>query len=112
MPYCFVTIGLIIKKAKAHEVNNWSDLDNPKYKGHIAYRLKRPLLIGVAYSMGYEPFKLYNNPKEYKKMINKVADKLIQTKNFVYGYWTSGDTQKEFSRSGIIWIETGLSLIL
>ncbi len=107
VPYCFGTTGLIINKAKAPEANDWSDLYNPKYKGHIAYRLKRPLLIGVAYSMGYDPFKLYNNPKEYKKMIDKVANKLIETKNLVYGYWTSGDTQKEFVRSGKVWVETG-----
>lgn len=107
VPYCFGTTGLIINKAKVPQANDWSDLYNPKYAGHIAYRLKRPLLIGVAYSMGYDPFKLYNNPTEYAKMIDKVADKLIATKNLVYAYWNSGDQQKEFARSGKVWVETG-----
>ncbi len=107
VPYCFGTTGLIVNKKYAPDANDWSDLYNPKYAGHIAYRLKRPLLIGVAFAMGYNPFKLYNNTPEYKKMINNVAQKLIDTKSYVYAYWNSGDQQREFAKSGKVWVETG-----
>ena len=111
VPYIYGTTGLIINKKMAPEANDWSDLWNPKYAGHISYRLKRPILIGAAFGMGYDPFKLYGDKAAYQKLIDKVTKKLIETKKYVKTYWTSGDTQKALVESGDVWVESGWDAI-
>ncbi len=111
VPYIYGTTGLIVNKKMAPDANDWSALWNPKYAGHISYRLKRPLLIGAAFGMGYNPFALYSDKKAYKKLIDKVAKKLIETKKYVKNYWTSGDVQKSVVLNGGVWVETGWDAI-
>ena len=111
VPYIYGTTGLIINKKMAPDANDWSDLWNPKYAGHISYRLKRPILIGAAFGMGYNPFKYYNDINAYKKLIDKVTKKLIEAKKYVKTYWTSGDTQKALVMSGDVWVESGWDAI-
>jgi spermidine/putrescine transport system substrate-binding protein len=100
VPHCFGTTGIIVNKAKAPDANDWSDLWNPKYKGKISYRLKRPLLIATAFGMGENPFALYNDKKAYKALMKRVEKKLIDNKYLVKNYWTSGDTQVNIIKSG------------
>ena len=111
VPYIYGTTGLVINKKMAPEANDWSDLWNPKYAGHISYRLKRPILIGAAFSMGYDPFALYSDKAAYKKLIDKVTKKLIESKKLVKTYWTSGDTQRSLASSGDVWVESGWDAI-
>jgi spermidine/putrescine transport system substrate-binding protein len=107
VPFCYGTTGMIVNKKFAPDAKDWSDLWNPKYKGKISYRLKRPLLIATAFGTGYNPFALYDNKKAYKELIDKVTKKLIETKYLVKTYWTSADTQKQVMRSGDVWVESG-----
>ena len=107
VPFCYGTTGLIVNKSKAPDAKDWSDLWNPKYAGHISYRLKRPLLIGAAFGMGENPFALYNDIEAYKKLIDKVTNKLIETKKYVKNYWTSADTQKSNMLNDDVWVESG-----
>lgn len=100
VPHVYGTTGLIINKKLAPNANDWSDLWNPKYKGKISYRLKRPLLIAAAFGMGEDPFALYSDIKAYEKLMKKVEALLIKTKPLVKNYWTSGDTQVEVIKSG------------
>jgi spermidine/putrescine transport system substrate-binding protein len=100
VPHCFGTTGIIVNKAKAPDANDWSDLWNPKYKGKISYRLKRPLLIATAFGMGENPFALYNDKKAYKALMKRVEKKLIDNKYLVKNYWTSGDAQVNIIKSG------------
>ncbi len=100
VPHVYGTTGMIVNKKNAPDANDWSDLWNPKYKGKISYRLKRPILIATAFGMGYDPFALYNDKAAYKKLIDKVEKKLIEAKPLVKNYWTSGDTQVEIIKSG------------
>ncbi len=111
VPYIYGTTGLIINKKMAPGANDWSDLWNPKYAGHISYRLKRPILIGAAFGMGYNPFALYSNKAAYQKLIDKVTAKLIASKKLVKTYWTSGDTQKALVRNGDVFVESGWDAI-
>ncbi len=111
VPYIYGTTGLIINKKMAPDANDWSDLWNPKYAGHISYRLKRPILIGAAFGMGYNPFALYSDKAAYQKLIDKVTAKLIEAKKYVKTYWTSGDTQKALVRNGDVWVESGWDAI-
>ncbi len=111
VPFIYGTTGMNVNKKMAPEANDWSDLWNPKYAGHISYRLKRPILIATALGMGYDPFKLYGDKEAYKKLIDKVTKKLIETKKYVKTYWTSGDTQKQVMRNGDVWVESGWDAI-
>lgn len=100
VPHVYGTTGLIVNKKEAPDANDWSDLWNPKYAGKISYRLKRPILIGAAFGMGEDPFALYGDIDAYKALIGRVEKKLIDNKNLVKNYWTSGDTQVEIIKSG------------
>lgn len=100
VPHVYGTTGMIVNKKNAPDAKDWSDLWNPKYKGKISYRLKRPLLIATAFGMGEDPFALYGDKAAYQKLIDKVEKKLIETKPLVKNYWTSGDTQVEIIKSG------------
>jgi len=111
VPYIYGTTGLIVNKKLAPGADDWSDLWNPKYAGHISYRLKRPILIGAAFGMGYDPFALYSDKAAYQKLIDKVTKKLIESKKLVKTYWTSGDTQKSLVRSGDVSVESGWDAI-
>jgi len=100
VPHVYGTTGMIVNKKNAPDAKDWSDLWNPKYKGKISYRLKRPLLIAAAFGMGEDPFALYGDKAAYQKLIDKVEKKLIEAKPLVKNYWTSGDTQVEIIKSG------------
>ncbi len=100
VPFCYGTTGLIVNKKLAPDANDWSDLWNPKYSQKISYRLKRPLLIATAFGMGEDPFALYNDKDAYKKLMKRVEKKLIESKNLVKNYWSSGDTQVAIIKSG------------
>lgn len=100
VPHVYGTTGLIVNKKAAPDADDWSDLWSPKYAGKISYRLKRPLLIGAAFSMGEDPFALYDDKKAYKALIDRVETKLIASKGLVKNYWTSGDSQVEVIKSG------------
>jgi len=107
VPFCYGTTGMIVNKKLAPEAKDWSDLWNPKYAGKISYRLKRPILIGAAFGMGEDPFALYGDKKAYAALIEKVTQKLIDTKKLVKTYWTSGDTQVALAKSGDVIVESG-----
>ena len=100
VPHVYGTTGMIVNKKNAPDAKDWSDLWNPKYKGKISYRLKRPILIATAFGMGEDPFSLYSDKAAYKKLMEKVEKKLIAAKPLVKNYWTSGDTQVEIIKSG------------
>jgi len=100
VPHVYGTSGLVVNKKAAPGAADYSDLLNPAYKGRISYRLKRPTLIGIAFSMHQDPFVLYANPTSYKKLMNRVGQRLIDGKDLVKNYWTNGDALLQSMRSG------------
>jgi len=100
VPHIYGTTGMIVNKKNAPDAKDWSDLWNPAYKGKISYRLKRPLLIATAFAIGDDPFALYDDKAAYKKLMDKVEKKLIESKPLVKNYWISGDTQVAIIKSG------------
>ncbi|HAP57740.1 MAG TPA: spermidine/putrescine ABC transporter substrate-binding protein, partial [Sphaerochaeta sp.] len=72
VPHVYGTEGLVVNKALAPDVKDFKDLLNPKYAGRVSYRLKRPTLIGMGFSLGYDPFALYNDPEGYQKFLNEM----------------------------------------
>lgn len=100
LPHIWGTSGLIVDTAKAGSVQDYTDLCAPAVAGKVSYRLKRPTLIGFAFSMGMDPFAAYSDPKAYAEILGKVEEKLISCKANVKAYWSGGDALMNLVRSG------------
>jgi spermidine/putrescine transport system substrate-binding protein len=100
VPHVYGTSGLVVNRKHAPKANDYKDLLNPEYKGRVSYRLKRPTLIGLAFSMGKDPFALYGDAVRYEKMMNEVGHQMIEAKALVKNYWTNGDALLQSMRSG------------
>jgi len=103
-PFCWGTSGLIVNSDKAPGADSFKALLDPKYKGRVSYRLKRPTLIAMGFALGYDPFALYSDVKGYKAMPDKVAETLLQAKPVVQNYWANGDALIESMRSGEVFV--------
>ena len=54
VPHVWGTSGLVLDTEVAGAVKDYTDLCGADFAGKVSYRLKRPTLIGFAYSMGLE----------------------------------------------------------
>ena len=107
VPHVWGTSGLIVNTKEAGEAMDYLDLCNPKYSGRTSYRLKRPTLIGFAFSMGEDPFAAGNDKGAYKKLMEKVGEKLMECKKHVKTYWANGDALLGLVRSGEVTVAMG-----
>ncbi|WP_299654932.1 extracellular solute-binding protein [uncultured Tateyamaria sp.] len=100
LPHVWGTSGLVVNTAQAGDVQDYTDLCDASVAGKVSYRLKRPTLIGFAYSMGLDPFAAYNDTAKYQDILNQVEAKLTDCKPNVKTYWGGGDEIKNLLRSG------------
>lgn len=100
VPHVWGTSGLVVNTAEAGGVQDYADLCGSDVAGKVSYRLKRPTLIGFAFSMGLDPFAAYGDADEYQKVLDQVEAKLIECKANVKTYWDGGDEIKNLLRSG------------
>lgn len=100
LPHVWGTSGLVINTAMAGEVADYVDLCNDSVAGKVSYRLKRPTLIGFAFSMGLDPFAAYADPEAYQEILDQVEAKLTECKPNVKTYWDGGDEIQNLLRSG------------
>lgn len=99
LPLFWGTDGLVVNTKRA-KIADYADLCSAEYAGKTAVRLKRPTLIGIAFSMGKDPFKAYANPKEYEAIMVAAGARLMACKkNFKY-FWDSKDQLLNDLRSG------------
>jgi spermidine/putrescine transport system substrate-binding protein len=84
----------------AGQVTDYTDLCDASVAGKVSYRLKRPTLIGFAFSMGLDPFAAYSDPEAYQGILDKVEETLVTCKANVKTYWDGGDEIKNLLRSG------------
>ncbi len=104
VPHVYGTEGLVVNKALAPDVKDFKDLLDPKYAGRVSYRLKRPTLIGMGFSLGYDPFALYNDPEAYQDFLDEMEKVLIAGKPSVKKtYWDNGDQLLQSLRSEEVW---------
>lgn len=103
VPHVYGTEGLVVNKAKAPDIKDFKDLLDPKYAGRVSYRMKRPTLIGMGFSLGYDPFELYKDAGKYQAFLNDLEVKLIAAKPVVKTYWDNGDQLLQLLRSGEVW---------
>jgi spermidine/putrescine transport system substrate-binding protein len=103
VPHVYGTEGLVINKAKAPDIKDFKDLLDPKYAGRVSYRLKRPTLIGMGFSLGYDPFALYDDLEAYQSFLDEMEKVLIAGKPSVKTYWDNGDQLLQLLRSEEVW---------
>jgi len=103
VPHVYGTEGLVVNKAKAPDIKDFKDLLNPKYLGRVSYRLKRPTLIGMGYSLGYKPFDLYADAAKYQAFLDDMEKVLILGKPAVKTYWDNGDQLLQLLRTEEVW---------
>lgn len=104
VPFCWGTSGLVVNKKLAPDASDYSDLLNTKYQGRVSYRLKRPTLIALAFSMGDDPFAKYSDAKAYQALMDKVEKAMIDGKGLVKNYWANGDALLQSMRSGEVYV--------
>jgi spermidine/putrescine transport system substrate-binding protein len=100
LPHVWGTSGLVVNTAEAGQVTDYMDLCDASVAGNVSYRLKRPTLIGFAYSMGLDPFAAYSDVDAYQGILDEVEAALIECKPNVKTYWDGGDEIKNLLRSG------------
>ncbi|MFY0660466.1 MAG: extracellular solute-binding protein [Shimia sp.] len=100
VPHVWGTSGLVVDTAKASMVQDYTDLCASDVAGKVSYRLKRPTLIGFAFSMGLDPFAAYGDEAAYADIMSQVEAKLIECKAGVKTYWGGGDELMGLMRSG------------
>jgi len=101
VPHVWGTSGLVMDTAAAGDVvKDYTDLCAPDVAGKVSYRLKRPTLIGFAFSMGLDPFAAYGDADAYSEVMAQVEAKLIECKPNVKTYWGGGDELMGLVRSG------------
>jgi len=100
VPHVWGTTGLIVHDSVRDQVSEFADLCKPELAGRVSYRLRRPILIGMAFSMGEDPFAAYDDPVAYEAMMTRVQEKLIACKSNVKTYWSGGDELINLVASG------------
>ncbi|MFB9355220.1 extracellular solute-binding protein [Sneathiella chinensis] len=100
VPHIWGTSGLIVNRKEAGSIADYTDLCSEAVAGKVSYRLKRPTLIGFAFSMGMDPFAAYDDTAKYSEIMGKVEEKLIDCKSNVKSYWSGGDALMNLIRSG------------
>jgi spermidine/putrescine transport system substrate-binding protein len=100
VPHVWGTSGLVVDTVKAPSVQDYTDLCSEAVAGKVSYRLKRPTLIGFAFSMGLDPFAAYGDEAAYTDIMGQVEAKLIDCKANVKTYWGGGDELMGLVRSG------------
>jgi spermidine/putrescine transport system substrate-binding protein len=100
LPHVWGTSGLVVNTAMAGDVQDYTDLCDASVAGKVSYRLKRPTLIGFAYSMGLDPFAAYSDTDKYQDILDQVEARLTECKPNVKTYWGGGDEIKNLLRSG------------
>lgn len=103
VPHVYGTSGLCVNKAKAPDIKDYKDLLDPKYTGRVSYRMRRPVLMAMGFSLGYDPFALYNDRVAYQQFLDEIEAAFIKGKPVVRNYYENADALIESMRSGEIW---------
>ena len=104
VPHVYGTSGLVVNRAKAPNAKDYKDLLDPQYKGRVSYRVRRPILMAMGFSLGYDPFALYHKKDEYKAFLAEIQKELIKGKPVVRNYYENADALIESMRSGEVWL--------
>jgi spermidine/putrescine transport system substrate-binding protein len=98
VPFTVGTTGLVVNKKFAANATDFKDLLKTEYAGKVAYKMRRPVLLAMGYSFGYDPFSLYNDSSAYQKFLNDMEQKFIEGKPI-----TPTSCLKHFAKTRSTW---------
>jgi len=101
LPYLWGTDGLVVNTKKA-KVADYPDLCRADLKGKTSMRLRRPTMVAFAFASGQDPFALYNDPKAYGALMERVGQTLSACKSVVRFFYDNKDQLLNGMRSGEI----------
>lgn len=104
VPHVYGTSGLCVNKEKAPDAKDYKDLLDPKYTGRASYRMKRPVLMAMGFSLGFDPFALYDDKDAYQEFLDAMEAAFIKGKPVVRNYYENADGLIESMRSGEVWV--------
>ncbi|MEA3347950.1 MAG: extracellular solute-binding protein, partial [Pseudomonadota bacterium] len=104
VPHVYGTSGLCVNKAKAPNAKDYKDLLDPQYTGRASYRVRRPVLMAMGFSLGYDPFALYNDRPAYQKYLTAMEKAFIKGKPVVRNYYENADALIELMRTEEVWV--------
>lgn len=99
LPYLWGTEGLVADTSKAN-IRDYGDLCRPELKGKTSMRLRRPTLMAFAFALGQDPFALYDDPKAYEALMQRVGQTLAACKAVVRFFFDNRDQLLNAMRSG------------
>ncbi len=102
VPHQWGTSGLMTNLEQAPSISAWGDLCDPQYAGRTSMRLRRTILLGMAFDMGEDPFAAYADLAKYQTILDKVEERLIACKDNLKAYWKGGDDLSAMMLSGEI----------
>ena len=104
VPFTMGTKGLVVNKKFAPDVADYKDLLNSKYSGKVAYKMKRPVLLAMGFSYGYDPFSLYTDRPAYQKFLDAMEKKFVEGKPVAKFYIDNADVLFEAFRKNEIYL--------
>ena len=99
LPYLWGTEGLVADTSKVN-IRDYTDLCRPELKGTTSMRLRRPTLMAFAFALGQDPFALYDDPKAYEALMQRVGQTLAACKAVVRFFFDNRDQLLNAMRSG------------
>jgi len=114
LPYLWGTDGLVADTRKA-PVADYPDICDARYRGRTSARLRRPLLVEMAFAMGKDPFALYGDPVRYAALMDSVGARIAECKKNLRFFFDNKDQLLNSIRSGevvaaIMWDTGGWKL--
>jgi len=104
VPFTMGTKGLVVNRKFAPNASDYKDLLNSKYMGKVAYKMKRPVLLAMGFSYGYDPFSLYNDRPAYQKFLDAMEQKFVDGKPVAKFYIDNADVLFEGFRKNEIYL--------
>lgn len=104
VPFTMGTKGLVVNKKFAPNASDYKDLLNPEYSGKVAYKMKRPVLLAMGFSFGYDPFSLYTDRAAYQKYLDDMEQKFVAGKPVAKFYIDNADVLFEAFRKNEIYL--------
>jgi spermidine/putrescine transport system substrate-binding protein len=112
LPFVWGTTAMVINTEKAPDAGqSYLDLCDPQYEGRVSYRAKYDTLYMFAYALGLNPAEAVKDEDEYRAVMDKVLEKLIECKPIVRTYWDSRQQLEELLTKEEVWVATSWDAI-
>ncbi|HUI58790.1 MAG TPA: extracellular solute-binding protein, partial [Steroidobacteraceae bacterium] len=90
LPYVWGAEGMVVNRKYA-QASDYNDLCRADLRGRTSIRLRRPTLMAFAFASGQDPFALYDDPKAYEALMEKVGRTLSACKSIVRFFFDNKD---------------------